>query len=139
MQRVLFLCTANSARSQMAEALTNAFQAGRWRAFSAGVAPGVQVQPMALAALQDLNIPVTDLAPKSLDLFRHTDLDLIVTVCDHAAEQCPSWVQAGPVVHVPFADPSKVDAAARRAAFRATRDRMRRDLVARLDELPTAT
>ena len=139
MQRVLFLCTANSARSQMAEALTNAFRANSWQAFSAGVAPGVQVHPMALAALQDLHIPVTDLAPKSLDLFRHADLDLIVTVCDNAAEQCPIWVRSGTVVHVPFADPSKMDPAAQRAAFRATRDLMRRDLVARLDDLLAAT
>ncbi len=139
MKRVLFLCTANSARSQMAEALTNTFRADRWQAFSAGVAPGRQVHPMALAALQDLNIPVTDLAPKSLDLFRYAELDLIVTVCDNAAEQCPLWGRSGKVVHVPFADPSQASAADQRAAFRTARDLMRRDLIERLDDLLAGT
>ena len=137
-KRVLFLCTANSARSQMAEALTNTFRADSWQAFSAGVAPGTQVHPMALAALQDLNIPVTDLAPKSLELFRHADLDLIVTVCDSAAERCPIWVRSGKVVHVPFADPSKVNEAAQRGSFRATRNLMQRDLIEQLDNLLAA-
>ncbi len=135
MKRVLFLCTANSARSQMAEALTNVFRGDSWRAHSAGVAPGSQVHPKALAALQDLNISVTDLGPKSLDLFKDTEMDLIVTVCDRAAEQCPFWVRSGKAVHVPFADPSKVNPAAQRGAFRATRDLIRRDLIERLDHL----
>lgn len=75
MRRVLFLCTANSARSQMSEVLTNVFRADNWQALSAAAAPSSQVHPMALATLRDLNISVPDLAPKSLDLFKDTEMD----------------------------------------------------------------
>lgn len=135
MNTVLFLCTANSARSQMAEALTNYFRSDSWHAFSAGVSTGSHVHPMALAALQDLDIPVSDLAPKSLELFSDSELDLVVTVCDNAANNCPALFQPGRMVNVPFADPSRTNEAGRRAAFFDTRDLMRRNLVDRLDEL----
>ena len=135
MNRALFLCTAKSARSQMAEALTNTYKGDNWRAFSAEVTPGSHIHPMALAALQDLKKSVTELEPKSLELFTDYDLDLVVTVCNNAAKNCPVWFLSGRVVNVPFKDPSKVDVAAQRGAFCATRDLMRRDLVDRLDEL----
>lgn len=135
MKKVLFLCSGNSARSQLAEALTNSLRRDRWQAYSAGVQPSAGVHPMAVSALDELGIPAAGLRPKHVEEFKDADLDLIVTVCDNAAEECPLWVSDGNVVHVPFADPSKENKGVRQDAFRKTRDLMRKDLVDRLSEL----
>ncbi len=135
MKQVLFLCTGNSARSQLAEALTNHFCHDTWHASSAGVAPAGQVHPQALAVLQELQIATTSLYAKSVEEFRTHPFDLIVTVCDSAAANCPTWLHEGKVVHVPFADPSHVvgPGDAKRQAFRQTRERMREILLPQLD------
>ena len=138
MKTVLFICTGNSARSQLAEALTNHARPGEWQALSAGVAPSsAGVHPQALAVLQESGVPTSALRSKHLDEFRDAGPDLVVTVCDSAARECPVWLGEGTVVHHPLPDPSHAvgPGDAKRNAFRRTRDRIRSELVDRLDEL----
>ena len=105
--RVLFLCTGNSARSQMAEALVNARMGERWLAFSAGVAPTGRVNPNAIRALEEIGIQHAG-ESKHVNQFLDDEFDLVVTVCDDAAENCPVWVGKGKREHLNFPDPAKV-------------------------------
>ena len=105
-KRVLFLCTGNSCRSQMAEAVVNARMGDRWHAFSAGVEPAGQVNPNAIRALAEIGIPHVG-ESKHVDRFFNDDFDLVVTVCDEAAENCPIWLGRGKKVHLGFPDPAK--------------------------------
>ena len=89
MQRVLFLCTGNSGRSQMAEAIVNARMGDTWQAFSAGTRPTGYVHPNAVRALAEIGIDITGARSKSADEFRGAAFDLVVTVCDDAAEELP--------------------------------------------------
>jgi arsenate reductase len=120
---VLFLCTGNSARSQMAEGIVNARMGEQWRAQSAGTRPAGYVHPMAREVLAEIGIRHEGRS-KSVDEMRGVDFDLIVTVCDSAAEECPLWLGPGRRVHLGFPDPSKTAGTADdvRAAFRAVRD-----------------
>ena len=90
-KKVLFLCTGNSCRSQMAEAIVNARLGETWEAFSAGTKPAGSVHPKALAALAEIGIQHAG-RTKSVDEFRDADLDLVVTLCDSAQEECPVWL-----------------------------------------------
>ena len=103
---VLVLCTGNSCRSQMAEALVNARLGHTWQAFSAGTQPASEVHPLAVKALAEIGIGVAAGAvPKHLSVFVGQPFDLVVTVCDDAAENCPLWPGQGRREHVPFRDP----------------------------------
>jgi len=127
MFRVLFLCTGNSARSQIAEALVNHEGAGRFEAESAGTEPAAQVNPGALEVLDAAGIEWRGHSPRSVDGLERQRWDLVITVCDHARESCPVF-PAGPVIaHWGMPDPAAAegDAAARRAAFRDTLDLLR--------------
>lgn len=106
-KKVLFLCTGNSCRSQMAEGLTNHFLGETWTAVSAGTTPTGQVHPLAIKALAELDIDISQHTSKSADVFRDTPFDVVITVCDDAAENCPLWLGQGKVVHISFPDPAK--------------------------------
>ena len=125
-RRVLFLCTGNSCRSQMAEGLVNAFLGDRYEAFSAGTAPTGYVHPLAVQVMRELGIDISQQRSKSADEFRGMDLHLVVTVCDNAAQDCPVWLGKGAKVHLGFPDPAQVggDARERLLAFRDVRDQM---------------
>ena len=122
---VLFLCTGNSCRSQMAEAIVNA-RYPEWRAFSAGTKPAGYVHLMAMEALAEIGIAHSGQS-KQIDELPVKDFDLVVTVCDSAAEECPVWPgRAGRRVHHSFADPSRVEGTPdeRMQVFRQVRSEM---------------
>ena len=104
-RRVLFLCAGNSCRSQMAEAIVNAQLGGEWEAVSAGTKPAGYVHPKALEALREIGIQHEGRS-KRADEFREVDFDLVVTVCDSAAEECPVWLGKGKRVHHSFPAPA---------------------------------
>lgn len=122
---VLFLCTGNCVRSQMAEAIVNARYSKEWRAFSAGTRPAGFVHPMAIQVLHEIGIEHRG-ESKNVEQFRDQDFDLVITVCDDANEECPVWLGRGKRVHEGFRDPAKVDGTdeQRLAAFREVRDEM---------------
>lgn len=103
--RVLFLCTGNSCRSQMAEVIVNARLGDTWQAYSAGTRPAGYVHPNALQALAEIGIRHSGTS-KHADAYREMDFDLVVTVCDSAAEECPLWLGKGKRVHRSFPDPA---------------------------------
>ena len=122
-RKVLFLCTGNSCRSQMAEAIVNALLSTDWRAFSAGTEPSGYVHPKAIQVLNEIGIQHEGQS-KSTDQFRDADFDLVVTVCDDAAENCPLWLGKGKRVHLGFLDPAKAEGTDEKklAVFRSVRD-----------------
>jgi protein-tyrosine-phosphatase len=133
---VLFLCTHNSARSILSEALLNHLGRGRFRAFSAGSSPrdNQKPHPLALEVLQSAGVSTEGLCSKSWDVFAQADaphMDLVITVCDNAAgEVCPFWPGQPATAHWGYADPSATegDEAQRREAFRQTLHLIRRRL-----------
>jgi arsenate reductase (thioredoxin) len=123
-RKVLFLCTGNSCRSQMAEAIVNARLSDEWEAVSAGTKPAGYVHPKALEALSEIGIQHTGRS-KLADEFKGVEFDLVVTVCDSAAEECPLWLGKGKKIHHSFPDPAKTDAM---DDFRAVRDAIAREI-----------
>ena len=107
-QRVLFLCTENSARSQMAEALLRHLSNGHVEAYSAGSHP-TQLHPMARQVLEAGEIDTKDLRSKSIDEFTGQSFDVIVTVCDRVRESCPTFPGDPECIHWSFADPATVE------------------------------
>jgi arsenate reductase len=106
-QRVLFLCTGNSCRSQMAEGLVNHYLGETWQAYSAGTHPSGYVHLLASQAMLERGIDISGQRSKSVDEFQGKPFDLVVTVCDDAAENCPVWLGQGRVVHMGFPDPAR--------------------------------
>jgi len=119
--RLLFLCTGNSARSQMAEALLNWKGRGRFHAESAGSRPADRVNPQAIETLRDYDIPWVGHAPRSIDGLEREPWDFVITVCDRAKEACPIFPGRPILAHWGMPDPADVagDEAAKRQAFEA--------------------
>ncbi|MDR7049187.1 arsenate reductase [Duganella sp. 3397] len=132
---VLFLCTGNSARSIMAEALVTTMGKGRFKGFSAGSHPGGAVNPFAIEQVANTGYPIIDLRSKSWDEFGTPDaphMDFIFTVCDNAAgETCPYWPGHPMSAHWGFEDPAAVVGTdeEKRAAFQ----RIFRQITARMN------
>lgn len=142
---VLFLCTGNSARSIMAEAILNVLGKGRFRAFSAGSHPSGQVQPMAKELAEAIGYDASQVRSKNWDEFAvegAPEMDMVITVCDNAAgESCPLWLGHPALAHWGVADPVSAtgdDDAKRRAytaAFATLRRRIELLLSLPLDKL----
>jgi len=105
-RKVLILCTGNSCRSQMAEAIVNTRLSETWEAFSAGTQPAGYTHPLAIKALAEIGIKHSGCS-KHADEFKGTDFEVVITVCDDAAENCPVWLGKGKRVHIGFDDPAK--------------------------------
>jgi arsenate reductase len=110
----------------MAEGLVNHFLAGTWQAVSAGTEPSGYVHPLAIEAMAELGIDISQGRSKSTGEFRGSSFDLVVTVCDDAAENCPLWLGDGEVVHHPFFDPAKATGTVEQQTmvFRQVRDQI---------------
>lgn len=104
-KKVLVLCTGNSCRSQMAEAILNHTLDGQVLALSAGTRPQPKVADGALEALKLAGLPTDGLYPKDVDTVMDEPIDLVVTVCDNAKESCPLFPRPVPRIHLPFHDP----------------------------------
>ena len=130
-KRVLVLCTGNSARSQMAEGLLREMGGDSVEAASAGVAP-TRVRAEAIEAMKEIGIDISGHRSKSSDEFANQPFDYVITVCDNAQQQCPTFPGATRLIHWPLEDPAIVtgDHEARLEAFRNARDELRE----RLDE-----
>jgi arsenate reductase len=135
MKKVLFLCTGNSCRSQMAEAIVNARLGDTWQAFSAGTKPAGYVHPKAIAALSEIGIQHSGRS-KLADEYRNVDFDLVVTVCDSAAEECPVWIGKGKRKHHSFPDPARAEGTDEEVMniFRRVRDDIEEEMVQLLRE-----
>lgn len=105
-RKVLFLCTGNSCRSQMAEAIIN-HRDGGWIAYSAGTKPSGYVHPVAIRVLNEIGIQHEGKS-KHVDEVKDIQFDLVITVCDSAAEECPVWLGKGVRKHIGFPDPALV-------------------------------
>ena len=133
-KRVLFLCTGNSARSQMAEGLLRHEAGDRFEVHSAGTSP-TTVRPEAVAAMSELGIDISHQWSKPVGEFTGRELDYVISLCDSAAENCPVFPGAARRLHWPFPDPAAVKGsyAERKAAFARVRDQIHEKLKAFLD------
>jgi arsenate reductase len=122
-EKVLFLCTGNSCRSQLAEAILNNMDGTRWQAYSAGTRPAGYIHPKALEVLEEIGIR-HDGYSKHVNQYYEMPFDLIITVCDAAAEECPLWLGQGQVLHHSFPDPAQATGSEEEilAVFRQVRD-----------------
>ena len=125
-KRVLFLCTHNSARSQMAEGLLRHLGGEQFEAFSAGT-EATAVRPLAIRAMQELGIDISRQQSKTLDRYLNDPFDEVITVCDAAAEVCPVFPGAKRRRHWSFPDPSRATGTEEEqlAVYRAVRDAIR--------------
>jgi arsenate reductase len=124
-QRVLVLCTGNSARSQMAEGLLRHEAGDRFEVFSAGTKPSF-LRPEAISVMHEIGIDISAQRSKSVDEFAMQELDYVITVCDNAKESCPVFPSSAKRLHWPFEDPASAEGSddERRAVFRKVRDRI---------------
>jgi arsenate reductase len=124
-KRILFLCTGNAARSQMAEGLMRAFYGDKIDVVSAGSHAAGFVHPLAIQALAEIGIDISDAESKSAAPFLDQSFDVVVTVCDSAAQDCPTWPGATRIEHWPIEDPTFAEGNGA-TRFAATRDELKR-------------
>jgi arsenate reductase len=129
-KRVLFICTKNSSRSQMAEALINHDLAGRVEAFSAGMEPSF-VHPLAITVMKELGIDISNKRSKGLDEFATQKFDYVITLCSQADQVCPVFFGGTKKIHIGFPNPTikSENGEEEIAVFRRVRDQMRVRLV----------
>ena len=132
-KRVLFLCTHNSARSQMAEGLLRNLSGDRFEAFSAGT-EATHVRPLAVRAMEEMGVDISGQESETLDRYLQEPFDYVITVCDDANEACPFFPGAREWLHWSFEDPSKANGTEeeRLAVFRSVRDRIKDRMQAEL-------
>jgi arsenate reductase (thioredoxin) len=137
-KKVLFLCTHNSCRSQMAEGLVNADLGDRFQAFSAGT-EATRVNEMAIAVLAEIGIDISGHRSKTLDEFSGEKFDYVITLCGSANEQCPLFFGGVQRVHIGFDDPSRGRGTTgeKLADFRRVRDEIRSRITAYLTGAPS--
>ncbi len=129
MKRILFLCTGNSCRSQMAEGWGRKLMAGRAEVFSAGTRPGT-VDPRAIKVMAEAGVDISGHRSKHADEFKNETFDLVITVCDNARESCPVWFGKAEKLHRSFEDPPHLAKEAKSeeealAHYRRVRDEIR--------------
>jgi arsenate reductase len=124
--RVLFLCTHNSARSQMAEGLLRHLAGNRFEVMSAGT-EATHVRPLAIRAMDEIGVDISSQESKTLERYLREPFDYVITVCDDANEACPFFPGAANRLHWSFEDPSRAEGSEeeRLAVFRSVRDRIR--------------
>ena len=110
--KVLFLCTGNSCRSQMAEGFARALKSGPVEAYSAGV-ESHGLNPLAVKVMAEVGVDISGQRSKHVDELKHIPFDYVVTVCDHASQVCPIFPGKAKVVHVGFDDPPRLAKSAR--------------------------
>jgi len=125
-RRALFLCTHNSARSQMAEGFLKHLAGDRFEAYSAGM-EATHVRPLAIRAMDEIGVDISGQESKTLDRYLGEPFDYVITVCDDANEACPFFPGARNRLHWSFEDPSQAEGSEeeRLAVFRSVRDRIR--------------
>jgi arsenate reductase len=130
-KKVLFLCTGNSARSQMAEGLLRYLRGKEFEVFSAGVAPK-GVHPAAIQVMKEIGIDISQQQSKHVDDLLVQEFDYITTLCDHAAQNCPVFSGKGQRVHHGFSDPAAVQGSEQDVleAFRKVRDELKQFILA---------
>ena len=122
---VLFLCTGNSCRSQMAEGLLRHLAGDRFGVYSAGTDPAERVHPLAVRVMGELGIDISHHTSKHVDTVSSLPFDVLITVCDHAREVCPILPGVPRQLHWSLPDPAAVDEARRPGAFREVRELLR--------------
>jgi arsenate reductase (thioredoxin) len=128
-KQVLFLCSHNSARSQIAEALLRQMAGDRFDVFSAGT-EGTRVHPLAAQAMREIGVDISGQSSKTLDVFKDQHFDYVITVCDRANESCPTFPSDTERIHWSFADPTAATGTdeQRLRAFRQARDMIQQRL-----------
>jgi len=127
--KILFLCTGNSCRSQMAEAWTRLLKGDRFDAYSAGVQPK-PIDPLAIKAMAEAGIDISEQKSKDVDVFGNMEFDYVITLCDNARESCPYFPAKTKLIHQGFADPPKLAEEAKNeeeamAPYRRVRDEIK--------------
>jgi arsenate reductase len=121
----------------MAEGLVNHFLGDEWEAYSAGTVPAGYVHPLAIKAMTELGIDISHQRSKPVAEFRAAEFDLVITVCDDAAQNCPLWLGSGQATHMGFPDPAAATGSEeeRLKVFRQVRDGIRREVMHYLKEM----
>jgi arsenate reductase (thioredoxin) len=133
-KRVLFLCTGNSARSQIAEGLLRHLAGDHFEVFSAGTLPSY-VRAHAIAVMNEIGIDISDHVSKSLNEFLNTPFDYVITVCDHAGQRCPAFPGPAKRIHWSIEDPVGFGPEeAELDAFRTARDELQKRLRAFIEQ-----